>query len=702
MKETNKKFKINKKAVIIAGIILLCLIVPDIANAGITQILGNAAADLLSRLVDLILGLLATLLKLGAAVFEVMLHLGFSKRGIDIAKIGWSVTRDVANLFFVVFMIIIAFGTILRIEQYGVKTLLPKLIIIALLINFSFVICSVIIDFSNITANFFVDRIDSALQGKSMTATFVDSLNISSIMIGNYGSCLEKKTKDLAECAKLRDAVSFRAFYDCNANVNEEYYLCADKIDDAIKAAKSSWNGILSILISGIVGSIVILIAAFTFFAGAILLLIRVIVLWFLIMIVPLVFVCYIMPALRSNWQKWWKTFLNWCIFAPVYAFFIWIAVIISIEKTNRTITTGAEKAAQFITSPGAIPNPFITNPAQELLAYGFVIAILIGGLLVAKQLGIYGADAALKIGQKWGKGIGKWAGGTSMRPLRNLGTMAGAGALGGLGRLFGGKLGRRMEARATQLRRAPEERPEHKAYAKLIAAMSDPDVLKEMKTKGIRGLIATREAAKRGALRDANSSDAAVAMDKLRVFNEIEALNKLKEVRPDAIRDRSEQEAVARKIVQEGNLNKIPAIALQNKRLVEAITEFALPKQIESLRGTSPQHINELINTLKNIAVAGASNKIHEAYASQTGDITRMSAAQKVGWAKVAGEEGLKRLQTFDINIAENIPVNQLNTILQKIVNSAVASSIAQHLKNTPTAAAYNLANNDPYIKNL
>ena len=51
--------------------------------------------------------------------------------------LGWTIVRDVCNMFFVVIMLVIAFATVLRIENYSYKKLLPKLVIMAILINFS-------------------------------------------------------------------------------------------------------------------------------------------------------------------------------------------------------------------------------------------------------------------------------------------------------------------------------------------------------------------------------------------------------------------------------------------------------------------------------------------------------------------------------------------------------------------------------------
>lgn len=76
-------------------------------------------------------------------------------------KIGWEIARDTANIFFIFILLGISIATILRIESYGAKQLLVKLIIIALLINFSLPLSMVIIDVSNVLALQFLGYINN-------------------------------------------------------------------------------------------------------------------------------------------------------------------------------------------------------------------------------------------------------------------------------------------------------------------------------------------------------------------------------------------------------------------------------------------------------------------------------------------------------------------------------------------------------------
>jgi len=68
----------------------------------------------------------------------------------DLAQmVGWDTVRGLANIFLLLGLIFTAFGIMLGIKEYEAKKSLPILILIALLINFTPVICGWIIDFSN-------------------------------------------------------------------------------------------------------------------------------------------------------------------------------------------------------------------------------------------------------------------------------------------------------------------------------------------------------------------------------------------------------------------------------------------------------------------------------------------------------------------------------------------------------------------------
>ena len=94
----------------------------------------------------------------------------FSDQGSAIYK-AWSAFRNLANIGFVIMLLVVIFSqvTSIGISNYNIKKILPKLIITAILVNFSYLILGVLIDLSHIIGN----GIGSAIRtiaGESMSA----------------------------------------------------------------------------------------------------------------------------------------------------------------------------------------------------------------------------------------------------------------------------------------------------------------------------------------------------------------------------------------------------------------------------------------------------------------------------------------------------------------------------------------------------
>ncbi|MBR3138712.1 type IV secretion system protein [Candidatus Saccharibacteria bacterium] len=68
---------------------------------------------------------------------------------------GWETFRNIANVLFIILLLVVIFSQLtgVGIDNYGIKKILPKLIIAAILINLSYLICLVFVDLSNILGN---------------------------------------------------------------------------------------------------------------------------------------------------------------------------------------------------------------------------------------------------------------------------------------------------------------------------------------------------------------------------------------------------------------------------------------------------------------------------------------------------------------------------------------------------------------------
>lgn len=64
----------------------------------------------------------------------------------------WRMFRDMANVVFIIFFLVVIFSQLtgIGIDNYGIKKILPKLIVVAIVMNLSFLLCALAADISNI------------------------------------------------------------------------------------------------------------------------------------------------------------------------------------------------------------------------------------------------------------------------------------------------------------------------------------------------------------------------------------------------------------------------------------------------------------------------------------------------------------------------------------------------------------------------
>ena len=257
---------------------------------------------------------------------------------------GWIIIRDLCNMFFIAALLVIAFGTVLRVEKYSYKRTLGGLLLAAVLINFSKFICGFFIDVAQILMLTFVKAFKDAAAGNFLQMLGMDKwLNFSGAQSGGYS------------------------------------------------AFTGSIFALILIIISLIVISIMMVILAF-----------RIVIIWLLVVLSPLVFVLNIFPGKGQSYSNmWWEKFTNQLIVGPVMAFFIWLSFAVASESSiiPQTPVDTNEIAAQNVdlsdNSISEAANP--SNFAKFVVS----IAMLVGSLLIAQNLGVAGGKLA-------GKAVGK------------------------------------------------------------------------------------------------------------------------------------------------------------------------------------------------------------------------------------------------------------------------------------------------------
>lgn len=331
----------------------------------------------------------AWILWLAAQFFDLSLNWGlnFKEHVLDkstLVDVGWKIFRDLSNIFFIFVLLLIAIGTIIGTDIYGTKSLLAKVIFAAIIINFSLFITKAIVDMSNIMALQFYGQMrgggggevgDGKGLGHGIAAAFMEGLNLETVYsAGNSQDADVVGRKDL-----------------------------------------SAWN----LMIIGFAGSVLILVTAFVFFAGAILFIIRTGVLMILMVTSPIAFAFSAIPNGKGISDKWWKTLNGQALFAPVYMAITYLVVAV----ISGNYGSGGFGALSKDTATFAELFSGNENTVSLLFQFGMIIFFMVASLIIATQIGAYGGKKALSIGKDlrdWG--YNKTVGAVGRATIGNLG----------------------------------------------------------------------------------------------------------------------------------------------------------------------------------------------------------------------------------------------------------------------------------------
>ena len=336
-----------------------------------------------------------------------------------VVELGWKIVRDITNIFFVLVLLIIAFATILRIETYGMKALLPKLIIAALLINFSLTIAGFFLDLAGVITDTFLSSGESDLFTNLPAAMGLSKATVATTADKRY----------VWKCHPTGFTSENQAFCNlvCLSPEDEGIPPSTCDLEPVKKESEIEWGYSWDVfweVCKGILFSIIFTsIALIAFFLFAILLLIRTIFIWFLLIIAPIAWLLWILPATSKLFVSWWNSFLKWTFFAPIATFFMWLATTVWAKIIEGSLTakiSGEKKAIEQMKTiiPDEAVNshllPQIMEPSS-LLQFLLICGIMIGGLIAALKMGVYGAEGVIGfakgIGTKASKGVVKWAG---------------------------------------------------------------------------------------------------------------------------------------------------------------------------------------------------------------------------------------------------------------------------------------------------
>ncbi len=210
----------------------------------------------------------------------------------DLVLAGWRFTTGLTNLLLIIIFVAIALTYILKIETFAAKKALPRLIIVALLINFSLVFVGIFVDIAQITLNSIINALGGNIFSTVALPLALMQLPFLLIFILVF---------------VVYTAVALIP----PANVAASYLLAAG-------VTIAFFTGpLMLVTFLGIVTYVL----ASVFFSVFMFFLFRLAMIWILAIFAPLAFACWILPQTQKYWQKWLNALIEWLTFGIIVIF---------------------------------------------------------------------------------------------------------------------------------------------------------------------------------------------------------------------------------------------------------------------------------------------------------------------------------------------------------------------------------------------
>ena len=359
----------------------------------------------------------------------------------------WGATLSIANVAFVIAFLFVIYSQItgMGISNYGIKKMLPKLVVGAILINLSFWICALAVDLSNIAGVTIYGMLRGVLGASIIPVESAPWSELTYAMLAGGG------------IVAIAGVATFTM-------------------------APGLASGLLIALVPALIGAIIAIIVSFVIIA------LRQGLAVILTILAPLAFAAALLPNTENWFDRWKKLFITVLVFYPLFAVVFGGAQVAGNVLVQTSGVDGV--AAQIATGQPEDEGNVVVS--LMLLIIGLLVMVL--PLFAAPFLWKYSGGMLVTIAGKLNNSgggmtgaINKWAGDTSRRKLG----MAGASTQASLANLAagGGKHRRKNPMRHAARffsgagKRADEQATRNAQYAESQAysqAMNDPGMVKK------------------------------------------------------------------------------------------------------------------------------------------------------------------------------------------------------------------------------
>lgn len=281
---------------------------------------------------------------------------------------GWGTFRDIGNGIVIVMLLVVIFSQLtgVGIDNYGIKKVLPKIVVAAILMNLSYWICVAFVDVSNILGRGLKDMFNFLADGSNLVLDTSDMENGGTANLTAFGNTL-------VSAAVLSAMVG--------------------------GAGIMIWSNaalVLTLLVSaiGIVAAVFFLFILFAVREAAILV---------LVVVSPVAIALYMLPNTKSVFDKWLKLFEGLLLVYPVSGLLIGAGNFVS-----RLLLSGGMSSGGFFAT--------FTSMVVGIVPVFFIPSVLRNSFNAVGNLGAKITGMGRGLGRRLQRGVGHSAGFQSAR----------------------------------------------------------------------------------------------------------------------------------------------------------------------------------------------------------------------------------------------------------------------------------------------
>lgn len=199
----------------------------------------------------------------------------------------WNIMRGIANVAFIIVFMIIIYSQLTNVQvgNYGIKKLLPRLIIAAIAVNVSYIICAAAVDLSNILG-----------------------YSLQDVFIGLRNQIMGTPSQTSASLASWQSVTGFILSGGTAAVV------AGIGVGSALIATGGSVTTAVFLLLPALMGLLLAILVVLLILAA------RQALIVILVIIAPLAIVAYLLPNTEKWFEKWRDLFMTMLIFFPAFS----------------------------------------------------------------------------------------------------------------------------------------------------------------------------------------------------------------------------------------------------------------------------------------------------------------------------------------------------------------------------------------------